>query len=457
MGSKSKSNQSSSSQNVNSNQGVNSSLGLNYGVNQSGNYGQSNSNNFGFNQGASQNTGQSQNTSSNASSNSSSSNSQNSSSSQTNQDVWGAQSPFLEDVYGQAQNAFTQGMDSVQGMTPEVQQQMQQAFQQAQGGFGSQMGGGFASGLQGQIGPNSYVDAMKGQVADDANTLKQQNLGSLDARAAAAGMSGSSGYRDQVSRMQDSVDENAMNQMANIGFQAHDKGIQNQMNLANMRDQNQQFGTSNLQNMQQGAMNQFNPAMVGQQMAGQYAQTIGGPTTLTDSSSQSQGTSTSQSQGSSLGTSQGTSYNQGTSNNLGMNQGSSNSTNMGFSNGMNVGMNQSGGYNNGYGYGASNGNGSSSSTTLDGEGLAAGIGAFTPSDVRLKENIEHVDQIDGINMYTWDWKDEALSSPMSYGVIAQEVAETHPEAVVTGEHGYMMVDYSKLGRAGEAALSRMED
>ena len=69
---------------------------------------------------------------------------------------------------------------------------------------------------------------------------------------------------------------------------------------------------------------------------------------------------------------------------------------------------------------------------------------------------QHVEQIDGINMYTWDWKDEALSSPMNYGVIAQEVAETHPEAVVTGEHGYMMVDYSKLGRAGEAALSRME-
>ena len=62
-------------------------------------------------------------------------------------------------------------------MTPEVQQQMQGAFQNAAGGFGDQMGGGFAAGLQGQIGPNSYVDAMKGQIADDANRLKQQNLG----------------------------------------------------------------------------------------------------------------------------------------------------------------------------------------------------------------------------------------------------------------------------------------
>ena len=78
------------------------------------------------------------------------------------------------------------------------------------------------------------------------------------------------------------------------------------------------------------------------------------------------------------------------------------------------------------------------------------------SDARLKENIKHVEQIDGINMYTWDWKEPAISSPMNYGVIAQEIAETHPEAIVTGDHGYMMVDYSKLGRAGEVALARME-
>jgi hypothetical protein len=414
MGSKSKSKQSSSSQNVNSNQGVNSSVGINYGTNQSGNFGTNKSSSSGSNQSSSSN--------------------QSNASSQSNQNVWGEQSPYLQDVYGQAQNAFNQGMGSINGLTPEVQAQMQQAFQQAQGGFGNQMGGGFASGLQGQIGPNSYVDAMKGQIADDANTLKQQNLGGLDARAAAAGMSGSSGYRDQVSRMQDSVDENAMNQMANIGYQAHNQGIQNQMNLAGMMDQNQANAMGNLGNMQQGAMNQFNPAMVGMNMAGQYGQIIGGPTTLTDSSSQSSSS--------------------GTSNSFGTNSSNSTGTNMGFSNGMNAGMNMSGGFNNGYGYGASNGNGSSSSTSLDPGFAAAGIGAF--SDARLKENIEHVEQIDGINMYTWDWKDPAMSSPMSYGVIAQEVAETHPEAVVTGEHGYMMVDYSKLGRAGEVALSRME-
>lgn len=353
MGGKSKSKQTSSSQNQSTNTGVNSGIGMNYGVNQSGNYsqnnggsyGQNSSNNFGFNQGDSWNKG------------GSSSQGTSQSSSQSNQNVWDKQSPYLEDVYGQAQDAFNSGMDTVKGLTPEVQQQMQGAFQQAQGGYGNQMDGGFASGLQGQIGPNSYVDAMKGQVADDANTLKQQNLGNLDARAAAAGMSGSSGYRDQVARMQEGVDKNAMNQMSQIGYQAHDKGIQNQMNLAGMMDRNQQFGTQNLQNMQQGAMNQFNPAMVGQQMAGQYAQTIGGPTTLTNSSSQSSSQNTSNS------------FNNGGSNNFGMNTGNSqgtngswnNGTSMGFSNGMNAGMNMNGGYTNGNSFGVSNGNGTSSS------------------------------------------------------------------------------------------------
>lgn len=448
MGGKSKSKQSSSSQNVNSNQGINSGIGLNYGVNQSGNFGfnqaTGGSNNFGFNQGLSESTG--------GSSNFGSSQSTGTSFNQSDQDVWGQQSPYLQDVYQQAQNAFGQGMSQINGLTPEVQAQVQGAFDQATGGYGNQLGGGFAAGLQGQVGPNSYVDAMRGQVADDAQLLKQQNLGSLDARAAAAGMSGSSGYRDQVGRMMNDVDENAMNQMAQIGYNSFDRGVQNQMNLANMMDQNQQFGTSNLQNLQQGAMNQFNPAMAGMNMAGQYGQIIGGPTVLGSSMGGSMNNSSSMNQGSS--------FNNSTSNNFGMNTGNSFNNSMGmntgFSNGMNVGMNMNGGFNNGYGYGANNGSGSSSGWSFDPGAAMQGAGAMGYSDARLKRNIEHVDSVDGVNLYTWDWKDSAMSSPMNYGVIAQEVAETHPEAVMTGDHGYLMVDYSKLGRAGEMALARME-
>jgi hypothetical protein len=396
MGSKSKSNNSSSSQNVNNSQGVSSGINMNYGVNQSGNFGQNSSSGGG------------------------------SSFNESTQDVYGAQAPYLQDVYGQAQGAFNQGMTDVNGMRPEVQQQLGDALGAAGQGYGNQMGGGFAGELAGQVGPNSYVDAMKGQVADDAQLLKQQNLGGLDARAAAAGMSGSSGYRDQVNDMTNQVDRNALNQMSQIGYNAHNQGIQNQMQLAGMQDQNQQNAMGNLQNIQQGSMNQFNPAMMGQQMAGQYAQTIGGPTVLGNSSGGS------------------TNFNQ------------SSGTNMGFSNGMNMGMGVNGSANIGNSFGSSTGQGNSNSTTIDPGFAAAGIGALAGSDARLKENIKHVEQIDGINMYTWNWKDPAMSWPMSYGVIAQEVAETHPEAVVTGDHGYMMVDYSKLGRAGEVALARME-
>ena len=168
---------SSSSQNVNSNQGVNASTGLNYGVNQSGNFGfnqaTGGSNNFGFNQGTSESTGGSENFGSSSSTGSSFN--------ESTQNVWDQQSPYLQDVYQNAQNAFTQGMGQIDGLTPEVQQQLQGAFEQAQAATANQLAEAFAAGLQNQIGPNSYVDALKGDILSDANKLKQQNLGSLDA------------------------------------------------------------------------------------------------------------------------------------------------------------------------------------------------------------------------------------------------------------------------------------
>jgi len=72
-------------------------------------------------------------------------------------------------------------------------------------------------------------------------------------------------------------------------------------------------------------------------------------------------------------------------------------------------------------------------------------GAF-PSDVRLKTNIKITGKLEsGLNTYSWDWNAEGqklTGDKSSSGVIAQEVAEMFPEAVITGDHGYMMVDYS---------------
>ena len=393
------------------NQGMNVSNGFNanYGVTEGGSFGTSTSS------GSSSSSGGSSNLS------------------QSTQDIWAGQSPYLQDVYSGAQGAYGDAMGNINVLQPQVQNQVSGAAGSAAGGYGNQMGGGFAAGLAGQLGPNAYTDAMKSQVANDAQLLKQQNLGSLDARAAAAGMSGSSGYRDQVNDMNNQVDKNALNQMSQIGYNSFNQGIQNQMQLANQMDQNQQAGISNVQNIQQSAMNQFNPSMVGLDATGQYANIIGGPTTLSQSQSQ------------------GSSFNNSSSVN------NSNSTNSSFNNGMNIGlgMNQAVGVNNGYN--TNMGSGASTGDTQTGAvpGIAAGVAAHKMSDARLKTNIELVEQIDGINMYTWDWKDEEMSSPMHYGVIAQEVAETHPEAVMTGDDGYLMVDYSKLGRAGQVALSKL--
>ena len=291
---KSKSQQTSNSMNAGTGQNVNSSVGLNYGMNQSG-----------------------QNSNSSGSSFNSSS-----------QDVWGTQAPHLENVYGSATDQYGQAIGQINDMQPMVQDQVSGAFNQGQQGFGNQMQGGFASGLQGQVGPNSYVNALAGDMMSDAAKIKQQNLGGLDARAAAAGMSGSTGYHNSVGQMANNVDEQTMQGLNNLRFQSYDRGVQNNMNLAGMMDGNQQFGVANTGAMQQNAMNQFNPAMAGLNATGMYGQIIGGPTTLSQSSGGSSQSSSSQ----------------------------------GFSNGMNVGMNMGGGMGFNNSYGGSSGQGTSNSS-----------------------------------------------------------------------------------------------
>jgi hypothetical protein len=156
------------------------------------------------------------------------------------------------------------------------------------------------------------------------------------------------------------------------------------------------------------------------------------------------------------------SNNNSVSNQIGMSNGFSNGMNMGFGNTMGGSFGSTGGMSQGTNVSNSTGNSSGTAFGIDGKGAGALAGTFgIGSDANLKENIRLVDNIDGINMYEWDWKDESLSSPMNYGVIAQEVAITHPEAVsVAGDdhhlNGYLVVDYTQLGGAGRAAMSRME-
>lgn len=83
-------------------------------------------------------------------------------------------------------------------------------------------------------------------------------------------------------------------------------------------------------------------------------------------------------------------------------------------------------------------------------GIAAyGAGMF--SDRRLKKNIVKVGEIKGFNWYTWDWNIVANKMGLDgtcTGVMADEVYDTHPEAVSLKDL-FMFVDYSKIGILGK--------
>lgn len=78
--------------------------------------------------------------------------------------------------------------------------------------------------------------------------------------------------------------------------------------------------------------------------------------------------------------------------------------------------------------------------------MAAGLAG---SDRRLKKNIEKAGSLpNGLNLYTWDWKEEAiekgLSNSMTLGVIAQEVQDVMPDMVTMMPSGYLAVKYGEL-------------
>ena len=324
MGGKNSSSNSNSSVNNTSGSGVTSGVNGGFNVGSNGTFGVNNSGNTGFNTSSGSSSGGS----------SSVSNSQDS--------VWGAQSPYLQDGYQNAQGAFDSAMAGIEGMTPQMAEQMQGVFNQGMSAMGNQGQGGFSGALQGQVGPNAYTDALKGDIVSDAGKLKQQTLGSLDARAAASGMSGSSGYRDQVADSFGQIDDNAQQQMNQLGFNAHNQGVQNQIGLAGAMDQNANYALGQTGALQNAAMAQASPHMLGQQVAQNYQNTIGGPTVLNQSASTS------------------SSSNNSNNNSFGMNNGFSNGMNMGFGNnfGGNFGIN--GGANTNNGWGTSSGSGTSS-------------------------------------------------------------------------------------------------
>ena len=73
----------------------------------------------------------------------------------------------------------------------------------------------------------------------------------------------------------------------------------------------------------------------------------------------------------------------------------------------------------------------------------AASGGTTPSDLRLKRDIDLLERHDnglGLYRYRYLWSDQ-----LYVGVMAQEVATVAPAAVLIGADGYLRVDYGRLG------------
>jgi len=66
------------------------------------------------------------------------------------------------------------------------------------------------------------------------------------------------------------------------------------------------------------------------------------------------------------------------------------------------------------------------------------------SDIRLKQNIVPIGEADGHRLYAFDYRDAADGVGRQVGVMAQEVMQTRPDAVLQRADGMLMVDYSKL-------------
>jgi len=82
--------------------------------------------------------------------------------------------------------------------------------------------------------------------------------------------------------------------------------------------------------------------------------------------------------------------------------------------------------------------------SLGSAGISAGMAAAL-SDIRLKENIELVDYSNkGLPIYHFDYINKDYGEGRFEGVMAQDLIDIKPEALIFDKSGYYMVDYSKL-------------
>lgn len=239
---------------------------------------------------------------------------------QFKQDVWGGQTPALQNLYSQIGSLFGQTNDGMQGQISGATDWMNQIRDQSSPYWQNQMQGGAYQGmdLQNQYNQalggggneqfmneqimggagNNYVDAMKDTMARDAQTSLGGQLAMNDARASGAGMSGSSRHGITESGVYSDTAQQLSDAQTRLGYDTFDKDMQRKMDIARNADQFDMNKIQNLSGMlgqQQNTMNQglagasgmqnlgmgtFSPYMAPWQMTGQYANAIGRPTIL---------------------------------------------------------------------------------------------------------------------------------------------------------------------------------
>ena len=81
-------------------------------------------------------------------------------------------------------------------------------------------------------------------------------------------------------------------------------------------------------------------------------------------------------------------------------------------------------------------------------GSAVGAGAMAFSDIRLKRNLQKVGEYNGLDIYEWDWTEDAkliVGDTQPIGFIAQHVQDVYPDFVsVNEETGYLQIAYNKI-------------
>jgi hypothetical protein len=80
-------------------------------------------------------------------------------------------------------------------------------------------------------------------------------------------------------------------------------------------------------------------------------------------------------------------------------------------------------------------------------GITGGATYFkpTPSDANLKENIKKIGTSEkGVAIYEFEYKNKKIGEGVFQGVMAQDLLDSNPEAVLSDDNGFLSVDYSKI-------------